>query len=133
MLQLLAVEAFELRGEELEVVGPEREGLHLREAAHRPRGRREVEVGAAHQCPGKQLLPAEVSVLQGDGVEEARSPAIRGGALKLPPDDEEHLVHGVPLAHNVRALCVEGRDEALAYRVEELVVHLGEEGDLIQS
>jgi len=88
VLQLLAVEPLELAGHELEVFGPEREGLHFGEGLHGASGGGEVEARGEHEGPRQQLLAAEVARAEGDGVVEPCSAAVRGGALHLPSDDE---------------------------------------------
>uniref|UniRef100_A0A804MX59 Uncharacterized protein n=1 Tax=Zea mays TaxID=4577 RepID=A0A804MX59_MAIZE len=128
VLQALAVQALELVGHVLEVLGAEREGLHLRDGAHRARGLREVEAGVGHERPGEELLAAEVPRAQRDGAEEVGAAAVRGGALQLAADDEEHVADGVALPDDVGVLGAERGDEALADGVQQLLVHLREEG-----
>ncbi|BAT16005.1 Os12g0163050, partial [Oryza sativa Japonica Group] len=129
VLQPLAVQPLELVGDVLEVLGAERERLHLGDRPHRPRRLREVEAGVGHERPGEELLAAEVAGAEGDGAKEVGPAAVGGGALELAADDEQHLADRVALADDVGVLGAQRGDEALADGVEQLLVHLGEEGD----
>lgn len=130
VLELLAVQALELVGDEFEVLRAQGEGLHLLERPHRAGRGGQVQAGVGHQGPGEELFPAEVSGPESDRVEEPAAAAVGGGALQLAPDHEEHLVHRVALADDERPLRAQGGDQALADGVQELRVHLGEEGHL---
>jgi len=88
VLQLLAVEALELAGHELEVLSSEREGLDFGDGLDGASGGGEVEAGGGHEGPREQLLAAEVARAEGDGIVEPCSATVCGGALHLPSYDE---------------------------------------------
>ncbi len=96
LLQLLAVQPPELAGDELELVGVERERLHLGDGLDGARRQRQVGGGLGVERPRQELLAAEVPFLEEAPVEEPHPAAVGGGALQPPADDEQHLVHGSP-------------------------------------
>uniref|UniRef100_A0A8R7JZH5 Uncharacterized protein n=1 Tax=Triticum urartu TaxID=4572 RepID=A0A8R7JZH5_TRIUA len=127
LLQLLAVQPPELPGDELELVGVQRKALHLRHRLDAARGQGQVRRRLGVQRPGEQLLAAKVPFLEELLVEEPYAAPVGGGALQPAPDDEEHLVDGLPFPHHVGALRAEAGLEPLADGVQEALVHVGEE------
>lgn len=76
VLELLAVEPTELVRDELQVLSPQSEGLHLCVAPYGPCREREVDVGLGEQGPREQLLACEIAGAQDDGVEEVAAATI---------------------------------------------------------
>jgi hypothetical protein len=130
VLQLFAVEAPELAGDELEVVRGEREGLHLHDRLDGVGGDGQVTLRLGIQRPCQQLLPTKVPRFQHPVVEEPRPATVRRHALQRPPDDEQHLVHRVALAQDDGALGAQRRLQPLAHRVQQALVHLVKERHL---
>jgi hypothetical protein len=127
VLHRLAVHPAELPRHELELLGVQREGLHLRERHDGARGRRQAGAGLGVERPREQLLPAEVALLEQAAVVEPRAAAVGGDALEAAADDEDHLVDGVALPGDVGVLRAQAGLEALADGVQEALVHVGEE------
>lgn len=96
--ELLAVEAAELGGDELEVVGDEGEGLDFGDGLDGASGGGEDGGGAGVECPGEKLLAAEVGGAEAAGVEEAGAAAVGGVGVEMAADNEEHLVDWVAFA-----------------------------------
>jgi hypothetical protein len=84
VLQLFAVEAPELAGDELEVVRGEREGLHLHDRLDGVGGDGQVTLRLGIQRPCQQLLPTKVPRFQHPVVEEPRPATVRRHALQRP-------------------------------------------------
>lgn len=125
-----AVQAAELGGNKVEILGLEAEGLDLGDCLDGAGGEGEDVSVAVVEGPGEELLSAEVAGPNRGVVEEAGEAAVGGGGVEVATDDEEHLIDGVAFEEEEGGFGAEGGFQALAYRVQHSGVHLVQEGVL---